>query len=150
MRAAQAGRTVAGLRPNPSVVVESENLVGTGQYRGVRSAETTAGIALPIELGGKRSARIGVANSQRNRADINAAIAMADLRFRVTQAYVETAAAEQRLVIARDQTGIAENVLKAARTRVQAGAGALIDEQRADVLRVNAGIAGSIGAGAPG
>ncbi|MDH7640269.1 TolC family protein [Sphingomonas oryzagri] len=141
VRAAQEARTVAGLRPNPSIVVESENLVGTGQYRGARSAETTAGVALPIELGGKRSARIGVANSQRNRADINSAIAMADLRLRVTQAYVEAAAAEQRLVIARDQTAIAENALKAARTRVTAGAGAPIDEQRADVLRVNAGVA---------
>lgn len=141
VRAAQAARTVAGLRPNPSIVVESENLVGTGQYRGARSAETTAGLALPIELGGKRSARIAVANSQRDRADINAAIAMADLRLRVTQAYVEAAAAEQRLVIAHDQTGIAENAFKAARTRVQAGAGAPIDEQRADVLRVNAGVA---------
>jgi len=141
VRAAEAARTVAGLRPNPSVVIESENLSGTGQYRGARSAETTVGIALPIELGGKRSARIGVADSQRKRADINGAIAMADLRLRVTQAYVEAAAAEQRLVIARDQTGIAENALAAARTRVRAGAGAPIEEQRADVLRVNAGIA---------
>jgi cobalt-zinc-cadmium efflux system outer membrane protein len=141
VRAASAGRAVAGLRPNPSLVVESENIVGTGDYRGVRSAETTASVQLPIELGGKRSARIAVANSQSARAEINAAIAAADLRLRVTQAYIEAAAAEQRLAIARDQTRLAENAFKAAQTRVKAGAGAPIDQQRADVLRVNTGVA---------
>ncbi len=140
VRAASAARTVAGLRPNPEIQAVTENVAGSGQYRGARSAETTVGLALPIELGGKRSARIAVANSQGDRAQINAAIAAADLRLRVTQAYIEAIAAEQRLGIARDQTRIADNAFKAAQTRVQAGAGAPIDQQRADVLRVNASL----------
>jgi len=141
VRAAQEGRTVAGLRPNPSIVVESENFAGSGDYRGTRSAETTTSLALPIELGGKRSARIAVANAQSDKAEIQAAAALADLRLRVTEAYVQAAAAEQRLVLAREQSGIAQSSLKAARTRVQAGAGAPIDEQRSNVLVVNAQVA---------
>ena len=79
MAAAEAGRTVAGYRPNPSIVAETENIAGSGQYRGLRSAETTAGLALPIELGGKRSARIAVAEAIGNRARIGTALAEADL-----------------------------------------------------------------------
>ena len=59
--AARAGRTVAGLRPNPVVQGQVENVIGSGPYRGVRSAETTVGFAIPIELGGKRGARVAVA-----------------------------------------------------------------------------------------
>jgi cobalt-zinc-cadmium efflux system outer membrane protein len=44
--------------------------MGSGPYRGVRSAESTVGFAIPIELGGKRGARVAVANAQLSRAEI--------------------------------------------------------------------------------
>ncbi|MCG7349965.1 TolC family protein [Sphingomonas sp. ACRSK] len=138
VRAAEAGRTVAGYRPNPSVVVETENIAGSGQYRGVRSAETTAGLAFPIELGGKRSARIAVANAVTDRARIGTALAEADLRLAVTQLYIEAAAAERRFVTAREQAAIAREALHAAGVRVQAGRASPLEQQRADVLRINA------------
>lgn len=138
LRAAGAARTIAGLRPNPEIQVQTENIAGSGDYRGARSAETTASLALPIELGGKRSARIAVADSRSNRARIDAAIALADLNLRISQTYIEAAAAERRVDVARQQAEIAGNAFRAARVRVTAGAGAPIDQQRADVLRVNA------------
>ncbi|KQX19161.1 MULTISPECIES: TolC family protein [unclassified Sphingomonas] len=138
VRSAVAGRTIAGLRPNPEFQVQSENVAGSGPYRGTRSAETTATLALPIELGGKRSARIAVADSRAARAQIDAAIALADLNLRISQTYITAAAAERRVDVARQQASIAGNAFKAARTRVTAGAGAPIDQQRADVLRLNA------------
>lgn len=138
VRAAEAARTVAGYRPNPTIVAETENVAGSGQYRGLRSAETTAGLALPIELGGKRSARIAVAEAQGSRAQIGAAVAAADLRLAVTQSYVEAVAAERRLATARDQAGIAREALRAASVRVRAGRASPIEEQRADVVRINA------------
>ena len=138
VRAAQAGRTVAGYRPNPTIVAETENIVGTDQYRGFRSAETTAGLALPIELGGKRSARIAVADAIGDRARITAAIAAADLRLAVTQTYVDAVAAERRLTTAREQAAIAREALRAASVRVRAGRASPIEQQRADVLRINA------------
>ena len=124
VRAAEAGRTVAGGR--------------RGQYRGVRSAETTAGLAFPIELGGKRSARIAVADAIGSRARIGSALAEADLRLAVTQLYIEAAAADRRLVTAREQAGIAQEALRAAGVRVQAGRASPLEQQRADVLRINA------------
>lgn len=138
LRASSAARTVAGLRPNPSLQAETENVTGSGPYRGFDSAETTVGFALPIELGGKRSARIGVAEAQGVRTRIDAAIADADLTLRVTQAFVAAVAAERRLGVARDQAGIAAEAFRAASVRVGAGRASPIEEQRADVLRINA------------
>jgi len=139
--AAEAGRTIAGLRPNPTVTTEVENIAGTGPYAGLRSAETTIGLAIPIELGGKRSARIAVADARTMRARLAAAIAEADIRLQVTELYVNTLAAERRLTTALDQARIANEAQNAARVRVRAGRASPIEEQRADVTRLNAGAA---------
>lgn len=141
VRAAGAARTVAGLRPNPQVQVQVENVGGSGLYRGTQSAETTAGLALPIELGGKRSARVAVADSRSVRARLEAAIALADLRERVTQAYIAAASGERRVEITRQLAGFADAGFRAASTRVAAGAASPIEQQRADVERVNANVA---------
>lgn len=77
LQAADAQRRVARLRPNPSVEAMTENVAGTGIYNGLRSAETTVGLSVPIELGGKRSARIAVAEAQGGRAQLEATIAAA-------------------------------------------------------------------------
>ncbi|WIW90433.1 TolC family protein (plasmid) [Sphingobium sp. V4] len=138
IEAAQANRTVAGLRPNPVAQAQIENVAGTGPYSGLRSAETTMGVALPIELGGKRSARVAVANAQLSRAELEAAVAAADVRLQVTSLYVEAISAERRLAMARDQLKIADDALQAARVRVQAGRASPLEEQRAEVARINA------------
>ena len=137
MRAAEAQRRIAGLRPNPSINVETENVIGTGPYSGISSAETTVGMSVPLELGGKRAARIGVADAQTARARLDVTSAHADLTLRVTQAFNEAVASERRLVIAREQMGIAEEGLRVARVRVRAGKASPIEEQRAEVARVN-------------
>ena len=138
VRAAEAQRRVAAQRPNPSVNVEVENVVGTGTYSGIRGAETTLGMSLPLELGGKRSARIAVADTQTARARLAVVVARSDLRLRVTQAYNEAVASERRLLIARDQQRIATEGLRAANVRVRAGRASPLEEQRADVARINA------------
>lgn len=138
IEAARAGRTVAGLRPNPVVQGQIENITGSGPFRGLRAAETTVGFAIPIELGGKRGARVAVASAQLSRAELQAAIIGADVRLQVTQLYIEAVASERRLVTARDQARIASDALRAAGIRVQAGRASPLEQQRADVARVNA------------
>lgn len=135
---AHAARTVAGLRPNPQFQSQVENVVGSGPYGGVRQAETTVGVNLPIELGGKRSARIAVANAHADRAVLLAAIAQADVRLTVTALYIDAVAAERRVMMTRDQSRIANDALAAARLRVRSGRASPIEEQRADVARLNA------------
>lgn len=136
--AAQAARKVAGLRPNPELQTQIENVAGSGPYGGFSQAETTVGLNIPIELGGKRGARIAVAEAQTSRAMLAAAIAQAELRLQVTQLYIDAVATERRVATARDQLRIAQDALSAARVRVQAGRASPIEEQRADVARLNA------------
>lgn len=138
IEAAQAARTVAGLRPNPVAQGQIENVAGTGPYSGLNSAETTVGVAIPIELGGKRGARLAVARAQLSRAELQAGVVAADIRLQVTQLYIATVAAERRLATARDQARIAADVLRAASVRVQAGRASPLEEQRAQVARLTA------------
>lgn len=138
VRAAELGRDVAGLRPNPSISVEVENVVGTGPYRGIGESETTIGFAMPLELGGKRGARVGVASARLGRARLEAAISLGDLRLRVTQAYIEAVATERRLAVARDQLRIAGDALSVAGDRVDIGYASPLDLQRAQVQQINA------------
>jgi outer membrane protein, heavy metal efflux system len=136
--AAQAARTVAGLRPNPELNIQTENVAGSGDYRGFRSAETTAQVTLPLELGGKRPARVALANAQQDRAQIEQAVIAADLRLAVTQAYVTAVSAVERAMVAQRQVTIAQEALRSAQVRVRAGRASPLEAQRAELAHLNA------------
>ncbi|MFX6994797.1 TolC family protein, partial [Acinetobacter baumannii] len=51
-------RIQAGVLPNPDVSFELDNALGSGPYKGLRSAETNLQLSQLVELGGKREARI--------------------------------------------------------------------------------------------
>ena len=138
LRAADAAHETAGLLPNPSFAAMTENVGGTGAYRATNSAETTVGLEIPIELGGKRAARVEAAQALRGKARIDAAQALADVTLRVTAAYIEAAAADLRIEVARQQVELARETQRAARVRVTAGSASPIEQQRADVLMVKA------------
>ncbi|WP_454885866.1 TolC family protein [Sphingomonas oryzagri] len=142
LRAADAARDIAGLRPNPSLSTDIENVGGSRAYDAIEAPKQTVSVGLPVELGGKRSARIAVADAQGERAQIDRNAAEADLRLAVTQAYVEAVAADRRLAAAREQAGIADQGVRAAHVRVAAGSASPLEEQRAEVLRINAKMAG--------
>ncbi|WP_313924288.1 TolC family protein [Sphingobium sp. SA2] len=135
---AQAARTVAGLRPNPELNIQTENVAGSGDYRGFRSAETTAQVTLPLELGGKRPARVALANAQQDRAQIEQAVIAADLRLAVTQAYVTAVSAVERASVAQRQVAIAAEALRSAQVRVRAGRASPLEAQRAELAHLNA------------
>jgi len=66
---------------------------------------------------------------------------VADLREQVTLAYIDAVAAELRLEIARQRADFANQSYRAASARVTAGAASPIEQQRADVERLNADVA---------
>lgn len=135
---ANTARQLASLRPNPSLSIEAENIAGNGVYRDAKRIETTATIALPLELGGKRTARINVADAQSQKVSLQAAIIRADTILSAKQAYAEASAAEQRLTTLHEQARIAKDALQAAQLRVQTGRASPIEIQRAEVAHTNA------------
>lgn len=119
---AEQGRLAqARLRPNPEVDISVENFAGSRDFRGTRSVETTGSLALPIELGGKRSARVGAASAGVALAEAEAQVAMLDLDQAVREAHTLAAEAEAAARLAADDAGIARALEDAVRKLVQAG-----------------------------
>lgn len=143
LRAAEANVQLSGLRPNPTLSVEAENVMGSGRYAGFGGGEKTIAFSVPLELGGKRQARVSVAQAERTAAGIGTRTAQADLTLQVTEAFIGLAASERQAQIAISNHELAERAYHAARERVRAGKASPIDEQRADVLRINAEVRSS-------
>ncbi|MDF8335450.1 TolC family protein [Novosphingobium cyanobacteriorum] len=87
--AARAGRTQAGVRPNPVLSVDSENIAGTGAYNVFRQAETTVTYAQTIERGGKRDARIAYAERDIGVAEASSRISRLNLAQAVQRAFLD-------------------------------------------------------------
>lgn len=138
VRAATAARRIAALRPNPSLNADFENVGGSRAYNDIEPPKQTVSVGMPFELGGKRSARIALADAQGDRAQIERIASSAEVRLALTRAYVEAVATDRRLGTARDQAAIAAEALRAARIRVLAGRASPLEEQRAEVLRIGA------------
>ena len=138
LRIADANVRQSRLRPNPTLSLEAENVMGSGRYSGFGGGEKTVALSMPLELGGKRGARMRVAQAERAAAGIGARSAEAELTFLITEAFVTLAASERHVAIAKAGHELAARAHHAARERVRVGKASPIEEQRADVLRINA------------
>lgn len=96
---AQGNERQAALGPNPEVSLEVENIAGSGEFSGLRSNETTVMLTQPIELGGKRGARMRAAEAQSSVAELDALILRADLAFNVRQRFIEAVAAKDNVAL---------------------------------------------------
>jgi cobalt-zinc-cadmium efflux system outer membrane protein len=126
--ASEAARLVAGARPAPVVEGELEDT-----RRDTRS--TTLRLAQPIELGGKRQARLDVADSARDAALARQALRRGQLRAEVTAAFAEALIAQERVRLAEAALALARGGSEAAQRRVLAGKVSPIEETRARVAQ---------------
>ncbi|HAJ90424.1 MAG TPA: hypothetical protein DCM27_05360 [Rhodospirillaceae bacterium] len=138
---AKGERQQAGLLLNPEISAEAENLGGRGSYKGTDSLETTIGLSQTIEIGGKRSARIKVADEGINLAGYDAQSERLDLIHDVTVAYIEAVAAEEQVSIAKEQKKLAQGTLDTVAKRVEAAADPIFQKSKADVALSAAKIA---------
>jgi len=138
--ALRAARAQAGVRPNPTIDVQGENVVGTGRYRFVDGAEITASYAQTIERGGKREARVALAEREIDVATAEALVQRLDIAQRVQAAYVEALTAEamtgvvaERLRIARSLRTEVDRRVREARDPLFAGTRAATRVAEAEV-----------------
>ena len=123
---AQGERQQAGLIPNPEVSWEAEDTRRN-------SRTTTVMISQPIELGGKRGARIEVANRAQDAAGIELERKRNVLRADVIQAFYSSSTAQQRLLLSRQSLELAERGLRAAQGRIKSGKSSPVEGTRAEV-----------------
>ncbi|WP_407605333.1 TolC family protein, partial [Pseudomonas aeruginosa] len=119
-------RIQAGARRNPELSILSEGLQKEQRTRTVQFSQ-------PLELGGKRAARIVA-------ADVGSEIAAADLagyrtslRADVVTAFFDVVAAQERYQLAQESQQLAQRVSDAAARRVIAGKVSPVEETRARV-----------------
>lgn len=127
----------AGLRPNP---------MAEGSYqRAVTSPDNnfTIGAELPLELGGRRSARVAVAQREIELREAEVADFERKLTAEVRIKYAETIAATRNLKLAEDLLALTRNSHQLIRARVDTGKSApleqnvvLVEVNRIDAMRV--------------
>ena len=121
VEAAAALVAQARLRPNPEASFEAENVAGTGLYSGLQSSEYTLSAGLPIELGGKRGARVRAAEADLQVARLTGQLSVADVGLAVRQRYVAAVAANQRVDLAQGVHDRNKELLRVASALVDAG-----------------------------
>jgi cobalt-zinc-cadmium efflux system outer membrane protein len=92
-RSWKARRRQAGLRANPEVEVEVENVGGAGEAKEFDAAETTLQLSQSLDLAGKRGKREQLASRAAAIAEWELEIARLDLIAEVGRRFVEVLAA---------------------------------------------------------
>jgi cobalt-zinc-cadmium efflux system outer membrane protein len=126
LQAVEASVLQAGALPNPSLELAVEDT-----RRETR--ETTVQFSQPIELGGKRNARLHAAQRGRDAAAAELNAKQADIRAAVITAFFGVLAAQERLRLAQDSVELAQRATVTATKRVAAGKVSPVEETKARV-----------------
>jgi cobalt-zinc-cadmium efflux system outer membrane protein len=130
----------AGVRLNPELDVELEEFGGTDVRKGLGGAVATTRLSQPLDLGGKRLAREGVARSESRLVGWDYEAVRLDVLMRTKRAFVDVLVFQRQLSLADAALAVAEDVRKAAVEQVKAGKVSEIAETRASVEVLSAGI----------
>ncbi len=134
IRAREAEELQAGLRPNPALSAELENVAGSGELSGIDAAETTLVLSQVVELGAKRLHRRSLAEAETELARSDYEIARVDVLARTTRQFIAVLAAQERLRLTGDLVALAQEALETVRERIEGGKAAATEAVRANIL----------------
>jgi outer membrane protein, heavy metal efflux system len=131
--AAQGLRVQAGLRPNPTLNLQSENtrFYGTPTFRYGQNAETFAFLQQTFLTAGKRDRRVEFAETEVRMAQLERELAARQIGFRVKAAYWQAVGAQKQRELLLDTLETYARILQYHEVRVREGATA-----EADLIRV--------------
>ncbi|WP_028101002.1 TolC family protein [Pseudoduganella violaceinigra] len=128
--AADAAGQQAALPPNPSLEYLHEGKAGRG-------GSTTVQLSIPLELGGKRAARMDAAHAGSRAAKLDLAAGQARIDADVAAAYQQAWLAQQHVALASQVSESGRRSSDAAARRVLAGKISPVEEARARVAEAN-------------
>ncbi len=140
-RAAQARQLQAGLRPNPKVDIEVENVGGTGKLSGFDAAETTIQLSQLIELGDKSQKRERVASFEKELAGLDYQSKRLEIFSEATKAFVLVLKAQEKLQLSNELLDLSERSFATVEKRVNAGKDSPVEKTRGSVALANIKIA---------
>jgi cobalt-zinc-cadmium efflux system outer membrane protein len=128
--AVEATGRQAALPADPSLELVREGKVSQG-------GSSTIQLSIPLELGGKRAARIDAARAGSRAAALDLAVGRARIAAEVVAAYHQAYVAQQHVVLASQVSETGRRSSEAAARRVQAGKISPVEEARALVAQAN-------------
>lgn len=131
-RAAEARRLFADRRPTPTAGVLGED-IGSSERAGLQP-QVTLQLSQLVELGGKRAARVQVADREQALSVIEYEVARLDVLSRVHEDFRSVLARQESLTLAERALSLATEVARTVRERVAAGVVSPIEETRAELL----------------
>ncbi|MBR1220223.1 TolC family protein [Bradyrhizobium sp. U87765 SZCCT0131] len=126
-------RIQAGALINPEVSYEQDNSLGSGPYRGTRSAETTLQISQLFELFGKREARVAAGAAGVEAAVWQRRAARLEVLSETAIAFVTVLGTQRRIQILDEQIAAIDRLAPLLQRRVEAGASSPAETSRAQV-----------------
>lgn len=120
LRVQDARIDAAKLRSLPEASLEIENVLGSGDLKGVDALEATFALSQVVELGGKRAQRISVSKSGRDLMGIEEQAAQLDVLAEVNRRFIQVAGDQHQLELTRQATEIARKTVEAVQRRVDA------------------------------
>ena len=130
LQATEGAVMQSAARPNPELAFLLEDT-----RRATRT--TTLQLNQPIELGGKRAARLDAATRGRELAAVDLATRRAEIRASVTGAFFAVLSAQERIRLAQDVANLAKRATEVAGKRVASGKVPPIEETKARVAEAN-------------
>ena len=132
LRASEAALLQAGAMPNPVLDLNGENL-SNNRLRANGDRTSTIQIGQLIELGGKRTARIKLAEAGRSLANWDYEAKRLDVLFRVSQIFIDVVAGQHGQALAGESNRLAQQVADTVGKRVLAGKVSPIEETKARI-----------------
>lgn len=126
-------RVQAGALPNPDLHFELDNALGSGRYKGLRSAETKLQLSQLVELGGKREARLAAGEAGIGTAVWQRRATRLEVLSETAIAFITIVSAQRRIKIFDDQIASLDQLIPLLQKRVQEGASSPAETLRAQV-----------------
>jgi len=134
VRAAEAQAIQEGLYFNPELEVEIEEFGGNKNRGGFSTAQTTLRLSQVVDLSGVVARRRRLAEHDARLAGWEYRLARLDVFARTAQFFIDVAAAQRRLELARENLRLAQKVTEAVGARVEAGKVSPLNLTRSRVL----------------
>lgn len=126
-------RIQAGALINPELSYEQDNSLGSGPYRGTRSAETTLQISQLFELFGKRDARVAAGAASVEAAVWQRRATRLEVLSETAIAFLTVLGTQRRIQILDEQIAAIDRLTPLLQRRVDAGASSPAETGRAQV-----------------
>lgn len=115
LRATEALVQQAGVKPNPTLQLQTQ----TDGFE--RMSQIGMSISQRLELGGKRSARVGAAETNHSENQLQAEIRLAQFRYELRRNFLKLLLAQKKMELSLHSLKLTQHHIKIAKARFEAG-----------------------------